>query len=180
MRISKSLWPSSLAVAAMLVGGVAAGPAAAAGGSGVRAAHQAPRTVLAHGGIEVSLDPATLSATPASPTTCRLSVDVSLKLTGTVYGTASGETVAIVNAPCSAATSTPPGTFADVFRFTGAFQGTVAGAPAQGRMEYAGATRPGGAVAAALALGGNAPVLAAVKASVGGVGSYRGIAQVAR
>lgn len=183
-RLSRTFWPSTAAIA-LLIGGVAAGPAAAGSAevstaSTHSAAHRGPVAVPAKGDLAVRLDPSTASATPAGRSACRLRVEVALDLSGTVQGTATGVTVATINAPCAEATTTPPGTFADVFSFTGSFQGTVAGAPTAGRMEYAGVTRRGGAVSAGLVLQGQAQVVASVQASAGESGVYRGIALVPR
>ena len=84
----------------------------------------------------------------------------------------------MIFAPCSQATTNPPGTFFDVFRFVGTFTGTVAGAPASGPLTYAGVTQVGGHIDAAIVLDGDR-AFAAVRAdaivTVGG--SYRGVAR---
>ena len=159
------------AVAPAAQGAAHGGPAAAAVGAG------AP--VAAKGTIVVQLDFATLSAQPASRgAKCQLRVDAVLQLAGSVDGLAAGVTTATIDAPCALATSTPPGTYADTFQFTGTFQGNVSGKPATAQVLYAGLTRPGGAVSALLTLNGGALALAAVQARAGESGTYQGIALV--
>lgn len=181
------------AAAVVLVGLLSSGPAAAAptaapsspAAAGARASGVAApsagrglgTSTSAVGSLVVQLDPATLQATPiVRGTMCRLSVGVTLTLSGTVDGAATGVTTATISAPCAQATSTPPGTFADTFRFTGDFAGEVSGVPATAVVEYAGVTRAGGDVAAVLILHGGATVLASVQARAGAEGTYRGVA----
>lgn len=129
------------------------------------------------GTLRVQLDPSTLQATPAGGgAMCRLQVDVVLELAGTVEGTATGSTVATIDAPCADTVSTPPGTFSDTFRFTGDFEGSVSGVPAVAAVEYAGITRAGGDVSALLVLHDGVTVLAGVQAQAGAEGAYRGVA----
>ncbi|MFT4215652.1 MAG: hypothetical protein QM619_00470 [Micropruina sp.] len=134
----------------------------------------------ARGTIAVELDGSTLTADPFGRRACRLRVDATLRLSGTITGTASGVTTAIIGAPCEQVLATPPGTFADVFQFVGTFDGTVLGTKATARTLYAGVTEPGGAVSAGLALRGTASASALVKAQAGGTGSYRGTASAPR
>lgn len=110
---------------------------------------------------------------------CELTVQGQLTLSGTVEGVATGTTRALVDAPCPEATNPANlGAFRDVFRFTGTFDGTVAGVPADGSFSYAGVTRPGGSVDANLKL--RAPSakaqLRTVTARLGIGGTYRGVA----
>ncbi|MFT3876332.1 MAG: hypothetical protein QM708_07925 [Propioniciclava sp.] len=128
----------------------------------------------AQGTIAVELDGSTLTATPVGSRACRLRVDATLRLTGTLAGSAPGITTAIIDAPCDQALATPPGTFADVFQFTGTFTGTVHGRTAIAHTSYAGVTRAGGQVTAGLALHGGASAAALVKAKAAGVGTYQG------
>lgn len=174
---------------AVLLGVLPAGPAAAAGPSGpsgtevshavrgTTAPRHSGRSVPAQGGLTVTLDPATLRAEPvAAGTGCRLRVAVTLQLDGTVSGVATGATTATVSAPCAAVLSAPPGAFADTFRFTGTFRGTVAAAPVRTTVDYAGFTRAGGDVSAVLTMRGDATVLAGVRARAGAAGTYAGVA----
>lgn len=182
------LSPAVFAAATLVVlGSLTAGPAGAAAPPtitspasstlGQTLAHHGYKSVTVKGSLQVQLDPSTLQAVPvAGGTKCQFSVGVTLNLAGTVQGTAKGTTVAIINAPCADALSTPPGTFSDVFRFSGNFQGSVSGVPTTAKVEYAGVTRAGGAVSASLVLLGNrATVLAAVQASAGVEGTYYGV-----
>jgi hypothetical protein len=72
--------------------------------------------------------------------------------------------------------ATPPGTFADVFRFVGDYAGTVAGEPASGPLTYAGVTRAGGTITAVVRLRGISSAFLRADAVVAVGGSYRGIA----
>lgn len=148
----------------------AAAIAAAGGGA-------APR---AQGTIAVELDGSTLTATPVGSKACRFRVDATLRLTGALDGSASGTTTAIIDAPCAQALATPPGTFADVFQFTGTFTGTVHGRTATAHTTYAGVTRSGGQVVAGLALRGGASAAALVQAQAAGSGTYQGHASPQR
>ncbi|TWP38336.1 hypothetical protein [Leekyejoonella antrihumi] len=165
-------------VAAGLLSAVPMSPSAAAPTAAAPPSTHAPGSVgQTRGTIVVQLDPSTMQAVPAAQgTRYRLSVRVTLELSGTVDGKARGVTVATVDAPCAAAISTPPGTFADTFRFTGGFHGTVSGIRASADLEYAGVTRVGGAVSALLVLHNGAAALATVQARAGDSGTYRGMA----
>ncbi|MDI3331191.1 MAG: hypothetical protein QJR09_10745 [Micrococcus sp.] len=182
-------WPSRVlagTTAAVMLGAALAGPLAAAppatasvprAAPSAGAPHQTPAAIPVTGTIDVQVDLGSISATPAAGgTRCVLTADVTLQFSGTVEGTAVGETVARVNAPCSEVTTMPPGTFADTFRFSGDFEGDVAGTPTTAEVEYAGVTRAGGAVSAVLHLDGDSTVRATVRAQAGGSGTYRGIA----
>ena len=91
-------------------------------------------------------------------------------------GTATGSTTALIFASCAQVATTPPGTFADVFRFVGEYVGTVAGQPGSGSLTYAGVTRAGGNITAAIGLRGDSSALVRADAVVAVGGSYRGIA----
>lgn len=101
---------------------------------------------------------------------------------GTLVGEAVGVTTAVIFAPCKEATdfaNNPPGTFFDVFRFVGDFDGTVAGEPTTGPLTYAGITRVGGHIDALIRLRGDAATAvlrADATVAVGGV--YDGVARV--
>lgn len=89
---------------------------------------------------------------------------------GTLVGVASGTTTAYVLATCDQVLAAAPGTYRDVFRFTGVFTGTVAGTPTSGELSYAGVTHPGGEIGATIRLeGGSSAVLRAdARVAVGG------------
>lgn len=106
---------------------------------------------------------------------CRVSIDGTLTFTGTLTGMATGSLTALVLAPCSQAQTTPPGTFRDVFRFQGAFSGTVDGVPTSGALTYAGVTRAGGAIDATVLLAGPTRAALRAEASAGVGGTYAGV-----
>lgn len=85
---------------------------------------------------------------------CLLTVSGTLHFTGSLEGAATGTTEAVVFAPCEEALAVPPGSYFDVFSFTGDFTGTVAGEPATGTLTYAGVTRAGGDIDASVRLSG--------------------------
>jgi hypothetical protein len=96
-----------------------------------------------------------------------------------LVGEAAGTTVALIDAPCAEALSGPPGADKDVFRFEGNFSGTVDGVPVtEGKLSYAGVTRPGGSIDANIALRADdvMATLRTVNAQLGVGGTYSGVA----
>lgn len=178
----------SAAAVALLLGAAPAAAAAAPLATAAPSTHQAAagapgadaaagRSIVAKGTIAVQPNFATLTATPVSHgAKCLLRVESTLALAGTAEGAATGVTLATIDAPCASATTNPPGTFADTFRFAGAFQGTISGAPVTADVEYAGVTRAGGEVSALLTFHGGATLVAEVQARAAGSGTYQGIA----
>lgn len=134
----------------------------------------------AAGDFTAGVDFPTLRVREVRGNKCEFTVRGTLTFTGTLTGTAVGTTTAVIFAPCAEATTTPPGTFFDVFRFEGAFIGTVVGSPVTGDLAYAGVTRVGGAITATIILRGDrakAVLRADARVAVGG--SYAGVAKVA-
>lgn len=144
----------------------------------------APVTALspaaASGTFKAQIDPLSITLAPAGRSSCVLSVDGVLTFSGTLTGTATGTTTALIRADCDQVASTPPGTFADVFRFVGDYTGTVAGQPASGSLTYAGVTRAGGDITAVIGLRGDASAVLRADAVVAVGGSYRGLASASR
>src|SRR5688500_18350844 len=68
--------------------------------------------VAVSGHYDALVDFSTLSLTPKG-NNCLLEVAGQLVFTGTIQGTATGRTSALVHAPCADVASTPPGTFGD-------------------------------------------------------------------
>lgn len=164
------------------LGGTPALAATAHQTGAAQAAHEAQaasaRLVHAAGDFTAVVDFPSLVTRDVGWSTCEFRVTGTLAFTGTLEGRAAGTTTALIDAPCSQALRNPPGTFGDVFRFEGRFTGTVDGSHARGRLDYAGVTRPGGAIHAAITLwGGHAKAaLHTVKARIGVGGAYRGVA----
>lgn len=154
---------SVTALAAGLAGTVLTGPASAA------------PTHAAAGAFTVAVTFPSAVFDEVGPRVCRVSIDGTLTFTGTLAGVATGTITALVLAPCSEAQSTPPGTSRDVFRFQGAFAGTVDGAPTTGALTYAGVTRVGGAIDAAVLLSGTARAALRADAVAGVGGTYAGV-----
>ena len=136
------------------------------------------RQVDATGDFQASVDFSTLVTRPVGMMKCEFSVQGTLTFTGTVVGVASGTTAALIDAPCPEALTNPPGTFRDVFRFEGQFSGTVAEVPVDGRLSYAGVTRPGGSIDATILVRaeGARAALRTIDARLGEGGAYRGVA----
>lgn len=97
------------------------------------------------GGYVASVDFTTISLTPRGQN-CLLEVEGQLDFSGSIVGTATGRTSALVFATCEEAATTPPGTHPDVFRSVLEFEGTVNGEPATADLQYMGRVAPGGAL----------------------------------
>lgn len=153
-----------------------------AGSTGVgvtaHAAPGPPGADRASGTFVAAVDFTSLSTEEVRGNKCELTVDGVLTFTGTVEGTASGTTTAVVFAPCTEALAQPPGSFFDVFRFDGSFTGEVGGTPASGELRYAGVTRVGGAIDATVLLdAGRARAVLRADAQVAVGGTYTGVAK---
>lgn len=151
----------------ILAGGVAS-PASAAD----QAAQPGSGTFVA------AVDFSTLTVHDVRGHKCEFTVDGRLTFSGTLDGAADGTTTAVIFAPCAEATTAPPGTFFDVFRFEGTFVGDVDGSPSSGALSYAGVTRVGGAIDATILLHGDrtlAALRAQARVAVGG--AYTGVAR---
>lgn len=107
----------------------------------------APTGVSGH--FAAVVDFATLTLTPRG-NNCLLQVKGQLDFTGSIEGSAVGQTTALVFAPCSEVATTPPGTYRDVFKSELVFDGTVNGEPAHANVRYIGGVEPGGHIDAHL------------------------------
>ena len=137
----------------------------------------ADATVRASGTFEAAVDFTTLQAIPsAHGHHCELIVRGTLTFAGTVDGEANGTTNATVFAPCDEVLKAPPGTFRDVFRFSGNFTGTVERTSTTGELTYAGVTRPGGAIDANIRLHGSPRTVLRADATIAVGGTYTGVA----
>ena len=103
------------------------------------------RRVPASGTFAAMVDFSTLTLTPRGRN-CRLVVSGQLVFSGTIEGVATGQTTALVFAPCADVATTPPGTYRDVFRSELVFEGTVDGEPASAKLLYAGRVQQGGEI----------------------------------
>jgi hypothetical protein len=138
------------------------------------AATQQAGPVQAAGHYDANVDFSTLTLTPRGRN-CLLEVDGKLVFSGTITGTATAHTSALVFAPCAEVATTPPGTYRDVFTSRAVFDGTVNGESAHANLLYAGETQVGGAIDAHLIFSnGVAGVLDAVDARVAVGGDYLG------
>ena len=142
---------------------------------GLAAPASARSGVRAEGSFTVTVDFGSLRLSDATGGRCRLEVNGTLLFTGTLEGEAVGTTTALVFAPCSAVQVTPPGTYFDLFRFAGELDGAIDGSPVIANLTYAGLTRPGGGIDAAVLLHGDALGVLSVKAVVAEGGTYAGV-----
>lgn len=132
----------------------------------------------AAGTFVAAVDFGTLAADPtAGGRHCELTVQGVLTFSGTLEGSAEGTTTASVLAPCEVVLAAPPGTYRDVFRFTGTFTGTVAGSATTGSLDYAGVSFPGGSIGATIQLDGASTARLRADATLGVGGTYTGVAQ---
>jgi hypothetical protein len=131
------------------------------------------RKVQTSGDFAAVVDFSTLTLTPRGRN-CLLQVNGQLVFTGTIEGTATGQTTALVFAPCSEVAASPPGTFRDVFKSELAFEGTVDGKPAQANLLYMGRVRAGGEIAGRLVWSRGVQGRLEVEAVVAVGGEYSG------
>jgi hypothetical protein len=152
-------------------------PAANAATAGAPAAAVSAQAVHpAAGTFTAQVDFATISLREVGDSKCLLTVQGVLTFTGTLKGAATGTTSALIFATCAQVAATPPGTYFDLFRFQSTFRGTVKDVRVTGRLTYAGITRVGGAIDAAILLDGDradAALRADAEVAVGG--SYTGV-----
>ena len=131
------------------------------------------RRIQTSGHFDAIVDFSTLRLTPRGRN-CLLQVNGQLVFTGTIEGAATGQTTALVFAPCSDVAANPPGTFRDVFRSELAFEGTVDGEPARANVLYMGRVQPGGQIAGRLVLSNGVQGRLEVEARVAVGGEYAG------
>ena len=131
------------------------------------------RTVSATGEFTANVNFSTLTLTPRGRN-CVLSVSGQLVFTGTITGTANGQTTALVLAPCADVATTPPGTFRDVFKSPFSFSGTIAGQQVQATGVYQGGVDPGGHIDGEILFLQGVHGAVRVDAVVAQGGSYRG------
>ena len=134
----------------LIVGGCDGGgplspaPAVQAGGARSPALAVADAGPVETAGLfDAFVDFSTLTLTPRGAN-CLLTVKGSLVFHGTIEGTGTGQTDALVFATCEEVASKPPGTDPDVFHSNLVFEGTVAGEPATANVMYQGRSAPGG------------------------------------
>ena len=134
---------------------------------------QAARQVETSGQFDALVDFSTLTLTPRGQN-CLLQVEGQLVFTGTIEGVGTGQTTALVFAPCSEVATTPPGTHPDVFHSELVFEGTVDGEPVQANVRYMGRVQPGGAIEGRLIFSNGAAGRLEVDARVAVGGTYSG------
>jgi hypothetical protein len=141
--------------------------------------HASAVPALSAGPVETSghfdalVDFSTLTLTPRGRN-CLLQVKGQLVFTGTIEGVGTGETSALVSAPCADVATTPPGTFSDVFKSELVFVGTVNGEPARANLLYMGQVEPGGHIAGRLVFSNGVAGRVEVDARVAVGGEYAG------
>ena len=157
--------------AALLLCGCADAPGIVAPGSPARAAHAA-RQVDAAGSFDAIVDFSTLTLTPRGEN-CLLEVSGQLVFTGTLQGTATGQTSALVFATCEEVAAAP-GTHPDIFRSELAFEGTVDGEPVEATGWYMGRSTPEDGIDGRLVLHGDVRGELDVAARIAVGGTYQG------
>ena len=171
----------STGTALLIVGGCGNGhdaldptaPAFTVASHSAELAATAARQVQTSGHFDAIVDFSTLTLTPRGRN-CLLEVSGRLVFTGTIQGTATGRTSALVSAPCPDVATTPPGTFSDVFKSELVFDGTVDGEPARANLLYMGQVQPGGQIAGRLIWSNGVVGRLEVDARVAVGGDYRG------
>ena len=159
-----------VAVGACADGRGALDPATPASDLSAAAAHQ----VEAAGDFDAIVDFTTVSFTPRG-SNCLLVVEGALVFTGTIEGTASGVTSALVFAPCEDVSTTPPGTYRDVFRSELEFEGTVNGGElTHAKVLYQGGVEVGGEIDAHIIFSNGIAGVLDASAIVAEGGTYRG------
>ena len=133
----------------------------------------ASRKVETSGHFDAIVDFSTLSLTPRGRN-CLLEVQGRLVFTGTIVGTATGTTSALVSAPCADVAVTPPGTFTDVFKSETTFEGTIDGTPVRANMLYMGGVDVGGHISGRLVFSNGASGRLDAEAQVAVGGEYHG------
>jgi hypothetical protein len=156
----------------LAVVGCADGPDTRGPTAPARAA-EAARRIEASGRFDALVDFSTLTLTPRG-SNCLLQVEGRLVFTGTIEGVATGQTSALVFAPCANVATSPPGTYPDVFRSELAFEGTVDGEPARANLLYMGGVQPGGQIAGRLVFSNGVAGVLEVEAQVAVGGAYDG------
>jgi hypothetical protein len=99
--------------------------------------------VDASGSFDAFVDFSTLTLTPRGQN-CLLTVKGLLVFHGTIEGTGTGQTNALVSATCEEVASAPPGTYPDVFKSELVFVGTIGGQEVTANALYMGRSQPGG------------------------------------
>jgi hypothetical protein len=120
-------------------------PALSVQGRSSELAAASARQIQTLGHFDALVDFSTLTLTPRGRN-CLLRVNGQLVFTGTIQGAATGQTSALVFAPCADVAANPPGTFPDVFKSELTFVGTVDGQPARANVLYMGRVQPGGQI----------------------------------
>ena len=129
--------------------------------------------VATSGLFDAFVDFSTLTLTPRGQN-CLLTVQGRLVFHGTIEGTGTGHTDALVSATCEEVASKPPGTDPDVFHSQLTFVGTVAGEPASANVIYQGRSQPGGHIDAHLIFSNGISGVLDASAQIAVGGSYEG------
>jgi hypothetical protein len=133
----------------------------------------AARRIQTSGDFDAIVDFSTLTLTPKGRN-CLLQVDGRLVFTGTIEGEATGQTSALVFAPCADVATSPPGTYRDVFKSELMFEGTVDGEAASANVLYVGGVEPGGQINGRLIFSNGVQGSLEVEAVVAVGGEYHG------
>jgi hypothetical protein len=149
----------SFSLALVLMLGIA-GPAAA-------------QPTSASGEFGVDLNFESFSFTPRGAN-CVLEVEGLVHFTGSLEGTATARTTALVFAPCDDVAGAEPGEYRDVFSSTMQFTGTLDGAPVNAGIHYHGTAKEGGQISAVMNFSGGLRGVVQVDGQAGVDGAYSG------
>ncbi len=139
----------------------------------VMAKDNANQPLPAAGSFTVEIDFNTLTLMPVGAN-CVLEVEGIAIFVGTLEGTASGKTKALVFGPCAEVAVSPPGTFRDVFKSKMVFAGLLDGEAVFADITYQGETQVGGGISALMHLSNGLKGKLQVDAVVAVGGSYDG------
>jgi hypothetical protein len=133
--------------------------------------------IPATGTFDAVVDFSTLQLTPRGQN-CLLEVEGELVFEGTLQGTASGTTAALIFATCDEVLANPPGTFRDVFMSKLVFTGQADGVPVEASMTYQGQVSEGGEIRAIIRVSRGLVGVMDVEARVAEGGSYSGFINI--
>jgi hypothetical protein len=122
--------------------------------TGLTGVASAAQPISSNGSFTVDIDFPPLSLTPVGAN-CQLVVEGEVEFTGTLEGTGSAVTTALVFASCDEVAGSAPGTYRDVFSSDIQFEGTLDGNPVTAGIRYHGTAAPGGAINAVMNFSGD-------------------------
>ena len=114
----------------------------------------AAKPISSSGSFTADIDFGKIELTPVGAN-CQLVVPGVVEFTGTLEGTGTAVTTALVFASCDEVLDADPGTYRDVFSSDIQFSGTLDGIPVTAEIRYHGTAAPGGAINAVMNFSGD-------------------------